>query len=146
MLHRGGGPQDGDPQIAADVLDGLGGVAQALHDVLDVLAGQLVQHLADSLGALELLADLLIRLRAGVHVHDGVFQFFQLAGVIPQGQCVKLQLLPESFPRLIHNRLGIHQSIRFRRFALIDRFLFFILYFFLVGKIYPGLRENFSRV
>ena len=43
VLHRGGGVQDGGAQIGHDVLDRLGGVGHHIEDVLNVLAGQLVQ-------------------------------------------------------------------------------------------------------
>ena len=59
VLHRGGGVQDGGAQIGHDVLDRLGGVGHHIEDVLNVLAGQLVQPQPDGFGGLRLLVNAL---------------------------------------------------------------------------------------
>ena len=122
MLDSRRRPQNRDPQIAADVFDGLRSLARALHDVLDVSAGQLVQLLPDGLGALELLPDLLALIRAGIHFHHRVQKLIQLLRVVPLGQYVELQLSAEALPQIIQIRALVHQSIRFLRIAQIDRF------------------------
>lgn len=72
MLHRGGCVQDGGAQIGHDVLDGLGGVGHHIEDVLNVLAGQLVQPQPDGFGGLRLLADVLGLPRTAVHTLAGI--------------------------------------------------------------------------
>ena len=59
VLHGGGGVHDGGTQVGHDVLDGLGGVGHHIEDVLNVLAGQLVQPQPDGFSGLRLLADVL---------------------------------------------------------------------------------------
>ena len=100
VLHRGGCVQDGGAQIGHDVLDGLGRVGHHIEDVLNVLAGQLVQPQPDGLGSLRLFANVLGLPRTSVHLHDVVQQFLQLVGVAPLGKGVDLQPLPEFLPHL----------------------------------------------
>ena len=98
MLHRGGCVQDGGAQIGHDVLDGLGGVGHHIEDVLNVLAGQLVQPQPDGFGGLRLLADVLSLPWTAVHLHNVVQQFLQHLRGVPLGKDVDFQLLPELCP------------------------------------------------
>ena len=107
MLHRGGCVQDGGAQIGHDVLDGLGGVGHHIEDVLNVLAGQLVQPQPDGFGGLRLLADVLGLPRTAVHLHNIVQQFLQLVGVVPLGKGVDLQPFPELLPHLYFHLVKI---------------------------------------
>ena len=107
VLHRGGGVQDGGAQIGHDVLDGLGGVGHHIEDVLNVLAGQLVQPQPDGFGGLRLLADVLGLPRTAVHLHNVVQQFLQLVGVVPLGKYGRMRLayLKTQRPVLYHQML-----------------------------------------
>ena len=112
VLHRGGGVQDGGAQIGHDVLDGLGRVGHHIEDVLNVLAGQLVQPQPDGLGGLRLLADVLGLSWTAVHLHNVVQQLLQLVGVVPLGKGVDLQPLPEFLPHLCFHLVKICGFIR----------------------------------
>lgn len=107
VLHRGGCVQDGGAQIGHDVLDGLGGVGHHIEDVLNVLAGQLVQPQSDGFGGLRLLADVLGLPRTAVHLHNVVQQFLQLVGVVPLGKGVDLQPFPKLLPHLCFHLVKI---------------------------------------
>ena len=107
MLYRGGCVQDGGAQIGHDVLDGLGGVGHHIEDVLNVLAGQLVQPQPDGFGGLRLLADVLGLSWTAVHLHNVVQQLLQLVGVVSLGKGADLQLLPELLPHLCFHLVKI---------------------------------------
>ena len=107
VFHGGGGVQDGGAQIGHDVLDGLGGVGHHIEDVLNVLAGQLVQPQSDGFGGLRLFADILGLPWTAVHLHNVVQQFLQLVGVVPLSKGVDLQPFPKLLPHLCFHPVKI---------------------------------------
>ena len=107
VLHRGGGVQDGGAQVGHDVFDGLSGVGHHIEDVLNVLAGQLVQSQPDGFGGLRLLANMLGLPWTAVHLHNVVQQLLQLVGVISLGKGVDLQPFSELLPDLCFHLVKI---------------------------------------
>ena len=97
MLHGGGSVQQHRPYVAPDIVDRLCAVEQSIQNVLDVLAGKLVQPFADRLRGLRILPDDLDRTGAAVHIRNVVQQFLQFLRLVPALQRVQFQLLPESF-------------------------------------------------
>nr|DAV61194.1 MAG TPA: hypothetical protein [Caudoviricetes sp.] len=83
MLHGGGSVQQHRPYVAPDIVDRLCAVEQSIQNVLDVLAGKLVQPLADGLRGLWILPDGLDHAGAAVHVRNVVQQFLQFLRLVP---------------------------------------------------------------
>ena len=87
-------------------------IRDSIEDVLNVLAGQLVQPQPDGFSGLRLLADALGLPWTAVHLHNVVQQLLQLVGVVPLGKSVNLQAFPELLPYLCFHLVKIRRFVR----------------------------------
>nr|DAV80574.1 MAG TPA: hypothetical protein [Bacteriophage sp.] len=146
MLHGSGRVQQHRPYVAPDIVDRLCAVEQGIQNVLDVLAGKLVQPLADGLRGLRILPDNLDRAGAAVHIRNVVQQFLQFLRLVPALQRVQFQLLPEAFQHILPCGIQSIHLIRSALLARIDRFPYRFPYRFPVYTFCRGLDTLFVGV